>query len=340
MAYTEQEAWLGSARGGGSAETSVPDRWRVASVASWLARRHSLATEMAVVVAFYLLYDSSRGLVGSGQSAAISHAHMVVSFERDVSLGFERGVQRVAEGVPGLLTVFGWGYMSLHLGATLAALLWLHRRGQERAFATLRTAGLFASGLGLVGFLVFPTAPPRLAIAGVSDAVSHATVNLNSSTLHWLYNPYAAMPSMHIGYATLVGYSLARWGLSGRWRWLGALYPAWVAAEVISTGNHFVLDVLAGALVAAVALAGARLVVGGVPSRSSADRAGSLAPILTGRSTTPAVVIAGGSRAVGAAVDAVELTAAIRLGAFDSIQQLHELGRCVDSLAPAAGPAK
>jgi hypothetical protein len=113
---------------------------------------------------------------------------------------------------------------------------------------------LVASGVGLVGFVLFPTAPPRLAALGIADSVSHGTVNLNASTLHWLYNPYAAMPSMHVAYATLVGYSLARWGRRRWLRWLGGLYPLWVAVEVIATGNHFVLDVLAGAIVAAGAL--------------------------------------------------------------------------------------
>jgi membrane-associated phospholipid phosphatase len=204
----------------------------------------------------------------------------------------------------------------------------------------LRTAGVFASGLGLAGFLVFPTAPPRLATPDVSDTVSHATVNLNASTLHWLYNPYAAMPSMHVAYATLVGYSLARWGLPGPWRWLGVLYPAWVAAEVIATGNHFVLDVMAGALVAGVALAGAGLVVGRGPSRSSAHRRVRSAIGLIVPPRIPGTVVAGGVRTAGAAVNAVEPSAAIPLRGVDSIRPRHELVRSAIPRTCTAGSAK
>jgi membrane-associated phospholipid phosphatase len=149
--------------------------------------------------------------------------------------------------------------MGLHLGATVAALLWLHRRRSSEAYVNLRTALLIASVVGLVGFVLFPTAPPRLAVTGVIDSVSHGAVNLNGSTLRWLYNPYAAMPSMHIAYATLVGYSLVRWGRRSWVRWLGGLYPSWVAVEVIATGNHFLLDILGGVLVAAAALIAASM---------------------------------------------------------------------------------
>jgi membrane-associated phospholipid phosphatase len=207
-----------------------------------------------MVVALYIVYDASRGLVGGGRAAAFSHARSVLSWERAASLNLEHAVQRLVSAVPGLMRLFGWGYMGLHLGATVAALVWLHRRRSSDAYTKLRTALLVASLVGLLGFVLFPTAPPRLAVAGVVDSVSQGAVNLNGSTLRWLYNPYAAMPSMHIAYATLVGYSLVRWGRRGWVRLVGVIYPLWVAVEVIATGNHFLLDILAGALVAATAL--------------------------------------------------------------------------------------
>jgi hypothetical protein len=222
--------------------------------AEWFARRHSLGVEAVIVVALYIIYDSSRGLVGGGRGAAFSHARSVMSWERAASLNIEHGVQTLAGAVPGLMRLFRWGYMALHLGATVAALVWLHRRRSPEAYTKLRTALMVASLVGLVGFVLFPTAPPRLAVAGIADSVSHGAVNLNGSTLRWLYNPYAAMPSMHLAYATLVGYSLVRWGRRSWVRWLGGLYPMWVTVEVIATGNHFLLDIAAGVLVAAVAL--------------------------------------------------------------------------------------
>ncbi|MDQ1376782.1 MAG: hypothetical protein QOE15_955 [Acidimicrobiaceae bacterium] len=67
--------------------------------------------------------------------------------------------------------------------------MWLHRRRSERDYTTRRTSLLLASALGLVGFVFFPTAPPRLATVGIADSVSQAAVNLNSTSLRWLYNP-------------------------------------------------------------------------------------------------------------------------------------------------------
>jgi hypothetical protein len=234
--------------------------------------------EAALVIALYVVYDASRGLVGGGRSAAIAHARTVVSWEQGASLGIERGVQRLAGDIPGLMSLFGWGYMTLHLGATAAALMWLHRRRSERDDTTRRTSLPLASALGLVGFVFFPTAPPRLAAVGIADTVSHAAVNLNSTSLRWLYNPYAAMPSMHVAYAALVGFSLTHHGRRRLWRSLGVLYPTWVGTEVVATGNHLVLDVLAGVLVAGAALVGARLIGERVAWRSTRTTAPVLAP--------------------------------------------------------------
>jgi membrane-associated phospholipid phosphatase len=277
MIHTDQWSWSGHPRGAGPRSFS------------WLRRRHSLAIETAVVVAVYAVYDASRGLVGGGRTAAMAHAHMVVSWERASSLGMERGVQRLAADIPGLMDAFAWGYMTLHLGATAAMLLWLYRRRSEEDYALLRTALLLASALALVGFVLFPTAPPRLAASGVADTVSHAAVNLNSTPFHWLYNPYAAMPSMHMAYATLVGYALARYGRRSTWRWVGRLYPIWVGAEVVATGNHFVLDILGGLLVAAASLVLARRLVTRAAFPATAVR-GDLSPsLLTNGPLRPAV---------------------------------------------------
>jgi hypothetical protein len=77
-----------------------------------------------------------------------------------------------------------------------------------------------------------------------------------------------------MAYAALVGFSLARWGQRSSWRWTGVLYPIWVGPEVIATGNHFVLDVLSGLLVAAAALIAAGLLAARVASPATTDRRG------------------------------------------------------------------
>jgi hypothetical protein len=118
-------------------------------------------------------------------------------------------VQRGAHALPGLTGLLGVAYLTLHLAVTAAVLIWLHQR-RPAAFPFVRTTLLLASGLALIGFLLYPTAPPRLAGIGIADTASNGTVDLNKGLVSSLYNPYAAVPSMHIGYALIVAASLLR----------------------------------------------------------------------------------------------------------------------------------
>jgi hypothetical protein len=137
-------------------------------------------------------------------------------------------------------------------------LLWFYER-RPAAFPFVRTAFLVASGLSLAGFLAFPTAPPRLAGIGVVDTVSSAHVDLNHGLVSSVYNPYAAVPSMHIGYALIVAASLCWYSRRGLVRALAPLYPPFVLLVVVATGNHFFVDAVAGALVAGLAMGVAAL---------------------------------------------------------------------------------
>jgi PAP2 superfamily len=218
----------------------------------WLAVRHSLWAEAAAVLVLYGLYELARGLVVGNASEAEHHALRLVAIERSVHLFLEANVQRAAHALPGLMGVLGLAYLTLHLAVTGGVLLWLHQRRPD-AFAFVRTTLLLASGLALVGFLLYPAAPPRLAGIGIADTVSNGNIDLNRGLVSSLYNPYAAMPSMHIGYALIVAASLLRYGRSRLVRLFGVLYPPIVLLVVVSTGNHFFLDAAAGALVAALA---------------------------------------------------------------------------------------
>ena len=117
----------------------------------------------------------------------------------------------------------------------------------------MRTTLVVATALALVGYLTYPAAPPRLAGLGFTDTVTKsAGVNLSSDLLGALYNPLAAVPSLHFGYSLLVGVGLA---VLARRRWVkvaGALYPAAMLYIIVATGNHFFVDaVLGGAVVVA-----------------------------------------------------------------------------------------
>jgi hypothetical protein len=224
----------------------------------WLFRRHSLRVEAIVVVGFYALYDGTRGLVAGDADLAGRHADQVINLERSLHAFVEGDVQDAVHAVPGFAGTLGFLYLALHLTVTGGYLLWLHRR-RPHAFAFVRTTLLVASGLALVGYLAYPTAPPRLAGVGIADTISNGRIDLDHGLISALYNPYAAVPSLHICFAVIVGAGLWRYGGRSVVRAAGALYPALVLLIVVATGNHFFFDAAAGATVALAAFASVRL---------------------------------------------------------------------------------
>ena len=102
-------------------------------------------------------------------------------------------MQDAAHAFPGLIDLLSISYLTFHLAVTVAVLLWLHRR-RPAAFPLVRTTLVIASGLALVGYLVYPTAPPRMAGIGIADTVSGGHVDLNSGLVSSLYNPLRRRP--------------------------------------------------------------------------------------------------------------------------------------------------
>lgn len=229
-------------------------RSRLRRPLDWLAARHSLRVEAALVVVLYAVYEATRGLVAGNPSVALQHARLIASYERSAHVFVEADVQHAAQAVPGLVGTLGLFYLTLHLGVTIVYLLWLHRR-RPTAFPVVRTALLVASALALIGYVAFPAAPPRMAALGIGDTLSNDGVDLSHGLISSLYNPFAAVPSIHICYALIIGASLVRFGRRSALRIAGLLYPALVLMIVVATGNHFFFDALAGAAVALIGMA-------------------------------------------------------------------------------------
>jgi len=215
----------------------------------WLAQRHSPATEATLVAGFYAMYEAARGLLVGTRQAALHRAHEIANLERKLHVFQEPRVQRLAEHLPGLVGAVDVAYLTLHLTVALAVLIWLYAF-HPVAFPAVRTTLIAASALSLAGFVVFPTAPPRMAGLGLTDTVSHGAVDLNHGLISSLYNPYAAVPSMHAGYALIVGIAIVCCARAWLVRTAGALYPIFVLFVIVATGNHFFFDAAAGILVA------------------------------------------------------------------------------------------
>jgi PAP2 superfamily len=213
------------------------------------------AFEAMLLVGLYFVGELARGVARGGEPTAEAHAASIVRLERSLHIFDEATIQRVAGHAGGVAPLLGYAYVTVHLAGTVAVLVWVYRRRRD-AYARLRNTLVLASGLGVVGYAVFPTAPPRLAGLHVVDTVSSATsLNLGSPLVSSLYNPYAAVPSMHIAFSLIGGVAVARLARRPLWRATGAAYPMFVLFVIVATGNHFFFDAAAGAAVALIALA-------------------------------------------------------------------------------------
>ena len=230
-------------------------------LAASLSRPHRAAVELGMLAFLYALYEAVRGAGDASLSVARDHTADIVALERVLSVFNERTVQEWSRGVPYLPAVLGLAYMTLHFGATAFAVRWVYRERRE-AFPLVRTTLIVSTAIALAGYVLYPAAPPRLAGLGFADTVTKQTgLNLSSDMLGSFYNPLAAVPSLHVGYAFIVGavlFTLAR----RRWvRALGVAYPVFMLFDVVATGNHFWFDAAAGVAVVAAGWWIARLLL-------------------------------------------------------------------------------
>jgi hypothetical protein len=242
---------------------------------------HRGLVEVATLALLYLVYEVVRGQGDSTPAAARAHTDWIVDLERNLHVYGERAVQNAADPVPGAPTLLGIAYIALHFVGTTVFLLWLYRRHRDR-FPLVRNVLIAATGIALVLYVVFPVAPPRLAGLGFVDTVSDsAKVNLSSDLLGSLYNPFAAVPSLHFGYALLVGLTVATVARGRFARILGLLYPGVMLFVIVATGNHFFFDAAAGALAIGVGYVLARWFSAGAPRRARRSRPGAGSAVLT-----------------------------------------------------------
>ena len=220
-----------------------------------IARRNHVVVEALVVLGLYAAYQMSRGFANDSASLALDHAREVVSLEERLQLFHEGTLQDAVMQLPGMIDALGFAYMSLHLVGTVAVLIWLYARRPDW-FPLLRTALAIASAIALSIYFLYPTAPPRLAGIGIVDTVTTINdIDLRSRLLGAFYNPFAAIPSMHFGYALLLGVTVAWLSRPLPVRLAALAYPSFVLLVIVGTGNHFILDAVAGAAVSAVGLA-------------------------------------------------------------------------------------
>ncbi len=218
--------------------------------------------ELVIMLMAYGAYSLVKGLAGGSLPLGIQNAGRIVDLERQLGIYFEPDLQR-------FFNEYGLGmpfWNALYVASQVIVLpltFLLVFRYARRAYPFLRNTFFIAWTAGLVWYALQPVAPPRLAGFGFTDTVSSQTFfDLDSPLIRAFYNPVAAMPSLHVGVAPIVGWAL--WRLTP-WMWtraLGIAYPLLVATAVVVTGNHFVLDVAGGLIVVLPAAVVARLLTG------------------------------------------------------------------------------
>ncbi len=209
--------------------------------------------QVALFGAAYVGYRLVRGLVEGDANAAFAHARELISFERTMHVFVEPSVQAWGSSSRVLMDFSSWLYVNAQTTVTIGALAYLYLR-HNRNFYFVRNMFMVAMAIALVGYAIFPTAPPRFMPEwGFIDSVADFTgvhVDAHSASLSALTNLYAAVPSMHVAFALMIGWPLAR---LVRWRpvrVLWVLYPFLMAFVIVVTANHFIIDAALGALTA------------------------------------------------------------------------------------------
>jgi hypothetical protein len=223
------------------------------------SRRFSGRREAAIGLGAYATYLLVRRLVITerGRRRAAENAERIVALERRLGIHVEPELQALLLPRRRLVATLNVAYVTLNVGLTVGWLLRLfHRRDPD--FHRLRRATLLATLGAQPVFLFFPAAPPRTLEHFVDTIADVSGVDLDSGLIAKLYDPIAAMPSIHVTYAVVTAAGIAETSGSAAARALAPAYPPLVALVVFATANHYVLDAVAGATLGLVALRIAR----------------------------------------------------------------------------------
>ena len=242
--------------------SSVPYTATAPSGVLRLPRLSRGGAQVALFILAYLVYSAARFLTIGDLGDATANAHWIVDLENTLGVGIESAVQTALTG-----TVALWILNHVYLAAQLVVLpgaLWLLHRKARPHYYRLRNTVLATWLLSIPVYGLFPVAPPRLADVGMVDTISSQTgFAMDSSLTTSFYNELAAVPSLHVGFAFAIGIVVAS-ATSNRWlKVAGHLWGPIVALAVVATGNHYVFDIAAGMVAAAIGYVLGRLVAKG-----------------------------------------------------------------------------
>jgi membrane-associated phospholipid phosphatase len=214
-----------------------------------------LGLQFLIWFGFLAAYQVARGVADRDPTRAFANGWKVIDLEQRMAGLGELTLQGWTQSSHFLEAAVSWTYWNSEFTVIGLALLWVYLRRNE-AFLRFRNTILIANVLGLVGYVLLPTAPPRFFTSiGFSDTVAQfGGVNHGSGLVELAANPYAAMPSLHAADALIVGVILASVVRRPIFKVIWLIWPLWVWFAVMATGNHFWLDVLAGIVLATITM--------------------------------------------------------------------------------------
>jgi membrane-associated phospholipid phosphatase len=206
--------------------------------------------EVGLIVALFMAYEVTRGIAAGKEAVAFGHAREVMHIEQKLGLFHEIGLQTWFMTEPGLIRFLNFIYAYTHLAAIIIFAVWVYLFHSER-YPMIRNTFLLILGTGLTIYILFPLAPPRFfPYTGFVDTLKlYSGVNYDQQSVSMLYNPFAAMPSLHVGFALFSGIGVIQVGRRLIYWIIGIAYPILMALSVVGTANHYILDVIVGAFI-------------------------------------------------------------------------------------------
>ena len=210
--------------------------------------------EIGIIALGYWLYTLGRNAIPEQESIALRHGRSIQHLQDILRLNWELSVNRFVAHTEWLAQVMNYYYATLHFFLTIGVMIWLFVR-RPHVYRGARTALVATTMFGLLGFYLYPTAPPRLLPQyGYVDTVLefHTWGSLADPDIAEHSNQFAAMPSLHIAWALWCGITIFLCARR-RWvAWLGLAYPFATLTVIVGTANHFLLDAVGGAIIVAL----------------------------------------------------------------------------------------
>ncbi|MFB6961270.1 phosphatase PAP2 family protein [Streptomyces sp. NPDC056309] len=230
-------------------------------------RRPRLWFEILLIAVSYWTYSLIRNAVPEQKAKALRNADWVWNAEHQLGIAVEHSVNHSVNSVTWLIIGMNYYYATLHFVVTIGVLVWLYRTHPGR-YAAARLTLFVTTGVALLGYYLYPLAPPRLMTDGHfvdTVQVHHTWGSMASGDLKNMSNQYAAMPSMHIGWSLWCGLTVFTLCTIPWLRVLGVLYPVATLVVIVATANHFWLDAVGGVLCLSFGFTVARAWYGALP---------------------------------------------------------------------------